>query len=456
MTTPPTPPEDSPFRPDVDTGTEVEPVEDPIPADADVKGSGGFAEPEVIESGQDTTVPEIEASSEAEIEESAEFDAFDGFEQGGTARFVIDDDGGGDAPDRVMSGQVAGRSKVSLFLLPLLGLLVGAGLTLGALSVAGVFEEEPPPIVVEPTDDTSLAALVARRAVPSIVTVQVTAPDGDGSGSGVVLSADGFILTNTHVVGDATVIEVVLSNQRTYVATLVGADRLTDVAVVRIDAPDLVPIEIGDISTVEIGDPAIAVGNPLGLRGGPSVTSGIISAFDRTLMVDPSEDFRLYGLLQTDAPITRGSSGGALLDANARLLGLTTAIGLSDVGAEGLGFAVPVTTVIEVANELIENGEVNHAFLGIRAQTNYVEASDGAKIPNGTTVETLLDESAIESAGALVGDVITSIDGYAIVTLDELISVLRGRRAGEIVGVDILRDGQSLSIEVTLDRHPEN
>ncbi len=356
---------------------------------------------------------------------------------------------------------------------PFLGVLVGAGVTYGALTWSGALDvDEPPPASPQLPPPTAIAqnpititpgdaglervSAVAAKAIPSIVTVEVSGTDASGidvqgSGSGVVFRSDGYIVTNNHVVEDADEINVVFSDGRSYQANVVGTDPLTDLALIRVDATGLVPIDIGDVDSLEIGDLAIAVGNPLGLGGGPSVTSGIVSAFDRTLQVGAPTG-QLYGLIQTDAPITRGSSGGALLDENGELIGITTAIGVSDVGAEGLGFAVPVNMVMLVAQDLLASGEVQHAFLGIRGDTAFDDAADGAVIPIGAEIVEILPDSAVGQAGARQGDIIVALDGETIITMEQLVANMRNRRAGETVQVLIQRDAELVTIELTLDR----
>jgi S1-C subfamily serine protease len=294
---------------------------------------------------------------------------------------------------------------------------------------------------------------------PSIVTVEVgngSGVDGlaAGTGSGVVFSDDGYVLTNNHVVEDADFVRVILLDGRIYQADIVGTDPLTDVAVIRVDAPDLKPIELANIANVRVGDPAIAIGNPLGLRGGPSVTSGIVSAFNRRLTVTATEE--LYGLIQTDAPITRGSSGGALLDGEGRLIGITTAIGVSDVGAEGLGFAVPVNIVVGIAEDLIADGEVQHAFLGIVGENAFELTEDNARLPTGARIASVEPDSAIGAAGAQPGDTIVTLDGASVANMNELVAMLRTYRAGETVSVALLRGDETVEILVTLDRRPDD
>lgn len=191
---------------------------------------------------------------------------------------------------------------------------------------------------------------VAAEVVDSVVTVDVAIDvrgrgELTGSGSGIVLDDDGTIVTNAHVVEDATRVTVTLADGTTADATVVGIDSAQDLAVLDIDATGLSPISLGTTDGLAVGDPVIAVGNPLGLDGGPSVTTGIVSALGRVL---EESDVSLQGVIQTDAAITEGSSGGALLDGEGRLIGVTTAVGVSSVGVEGIGFAIPVETVTTV------------------------------------------------------------------------------------------------------------
>lgn len=356
-----------------------------------------------------------------------------------------------------------------------LGGLIGSLLTVAALSAAGVFSEPDPvttttttvsvePAAAEvtipiPIEGTTAVAVIAELVRPSIVTVEVGDGNGTdaspaGTGSGVIYSEDGYVLTNNHVVQDAEFVRVVFLDGRIYQAEVVGTDPLTDVAVIKVAAPNLKPIELANIADVRIGDPAIAIGNPLGLRGGPSVTSGIVSAFNRTLTVTTTEE--LFGLIQTDAPITRGSSGGALLDGQGRLIGITTAIGVSDVGAEGLGFAVPVNIVVGVAEDLIANGEVNHAFLGIVGENAFELTDDNARLPTGARIASIEPGSAIGAAGAQAGDTIVTLDDALIANMNELVAMLRTHRAGDTVEVGLLRDDETITVSVILDRRPDD
>lgn len=357
----------------------------------------------------------------------------------------------------------------------MLGGFVGAAVLVGAMWAAGVFDADTAPAtpaatsatVVEVTEivtqdgGSTTAAAVGRKVVPSVVTVEigVTAPDGEfdafAKGSGVVLSATGEIVTNDHVIQGADEIRVVLQDGRILPAELRGTDVLTDLAVVTVDTTDLVPIELGTTSGLVIGDTAIAVGNPLGLQGGASLTVGVVSAFDREVTVAEGANGRLYGMIQTDAPITRGSSGGALVDAQGRLIGITTAIGVSDAGAEGIGFAIPTELVTRITDEILETGDVHHAFLGVSLQ-NFFEEQNGSKIPAGATITSIEPDTGADAATLDVGDRIVFIDADPIVTGEDVVNGLRRYRVGDTVALTIVRNDQTLIIDVVLGERPED
>jgi S1-C subfamily serine protease len=342
--------------------------------------------------------------------------------------------------------------------------LAGAGAAL-AVSLALQDPSAPPGVtvvervetqLVTPSGELTAVAAVARQVVPSIVTVEVSLGGGDefvadASGSGVVYDPIGHIVTNSHVVQDAVALRVVFADGRTYDAELIGRDPLTDVAVLRVAAVGLTPILIGSSRDLSIGDQAIAVGSPLGLEGGPSVTTGVLSAFDRRVRTVNSE---LFGMLQTDAPITRGSSGGALVDGAGRLIGITTAFGVSDVGAEGLGFAIPVELVMRVADDIIETGVASHAFLGISGSTHFETLADGALAPAGVEVAGVIPGTAADLGGIDSGDIILTVGGEPVTTLDGLVIRLRFFRVGDSVVVQVLRGVDAVAISIVLLERP--
>ena len=295
------------------------------------------------------------------------------------------------------------------------------------------------PAVAELTSPTD-ATVVGAAVIPSIVTVEVGSSSGTtftqaGSGSGVVLDDSGHIITNHHVVEVGDAARVVLSDGRVYEAELVGSDPLTDLAVLRISTTDLVPIALGSTDDLVVGSPAIAIGSPLGLEGGPSLSVGVVSALGREVQTGP--DTILYGMIQTDAPITSGSSGGSLVDETGALIGITTAVGVSSIGVEGIGFATPVEIVERITTELITTGSVSHGLLGIGGATAYDDTGDGGFVPVGVTVRSVSPDSPASASGIVVDDVITAINGTAVLTMDELITALRRVGAGDSVAVSL-------------------
>ena len=342
--------------------------------------------------------------------------------------------------------------------LPVAAAVVAAGF--GGGLIAASLQDEPAPVVVQQARPERVitaqpaaatiapdTAAVGATVIPSIVTVEVgTDTNGTftvaGSGSGVVLDEVGNIATNDHVVSGGSAARVILSDGRIYDAELIGTDPLTDLAVLRISADELTPIALGSTDDLAIGTPAIAVGSPLGLEGGPSLSVGVLSALGREVQTGP--ETILYGMLQTDAPITSGSSGGSLVDADGKLIGITTAVGVSAIGVEGIGFATPVEIVERVTSEIIATGSVSHALLGIGGDTAYDATTDGGSAPVGVDVREVTAASAADAAGIIVGDVITAVDGTAVLTMDELITALRRVGAGDVVEIS-LSDGRTVT-----------
>ena len=357
-------------------------------------------------------------------------------------------------PDRT----VKPRRRRTWMILPVALAVAAAGFAGG---VAGAhFQQDETPVVVEqaqparvitarPVSVTATpdTATVGAAVIPSIVTVEVGSESNGafvpaGSGSGVILDTSGNIATNDHVVEGGTAARVILSDGRIYEADLIGTDPLTDLAVLNISATDLSPIAFGTTDDLTIGTPAIAIGSPLGLEGGPSLSVGVVSALGREVQTGPQTI--LYGMIQTDAPITSGSSGGSLVDADGALIGITTAVGVSNIGVEGIGFATPVEIVERVTTEIIATGSVSHALLGIAGETAYDTTEDGGSAPVGVDVREVTPGSAADGAGIAVGDVITAVDGINVLTMDELITALRRVGGGESINIS-LSDGRAVT-----------
>jgi serine protease Do len=320
-----------------------------------------------------------------------------------------------------------------------------------------------------PRVDSTEIVSIAELATKTIVQVQVgNMSEGgeflpNGGGSGVVISDDGLIMTNHHVIDNSTQVRVVFEDGRMYESEIIGSDRLTDIGLLKISASNLVPISIGNSDVLKVGDLAVAIGHPLTLGAAPTVTTGVVSALERRLDVGGeamNSGVTLFGLIQTDAPITRGSSGGALINSNGELIGITTAIATADVGAEGLGFAVPVNLALGIADDLLKEGRILHAFLGILGAQHFDTAEDGARVFSGVIIQELYGPGnevfAIGKAGALAGDIIKKINGVNVKTLDGLITVLRQKRAGDTVEIEILRNSQTITLVFELDLRPSD
>ena len=280
---------------------------------------------------------------------------------------------------------------------------------------------------------------------------------GGGSGSGVIFRANGYILTNNHVVEDADSIIVVLADGREREAELIGTDRITDLAVVRIEEHGLPTAPLADVSNLRAGDWVIAIGNALGLRGSPTVTLGIVSALGRTIF---SGDTTLFDLIQTDAAINPGNSGGPLVNLQGEVVGINTAVlrgTNSGTEAQGIGFAVSMDTAIPVADEIVANGRVIWPWLGVGvADVNAVTAAEmGLSVRRGVLVSNVTSEGPAEQAGIQAEDVIIALGGQEINNLRDLQRILRTEYdPGQQITVTVDRKGQSLEFQVTLEEFP--
>lgn len=302
---------------------------------------------------------------------------------------------------------------------------------------------------------TSEVAAKASPSVVEIVTESTTTQYGmfggtytsQAAGSGVIISTDGYIITNNHVVEDANSITVTTYDNKEYSATLIGTDETSDIAVIKIDASDLTAATIGDSSKIEAGDTAVVIGNPLGTLGG-TVTDGIISSPSREMVINNQS----MELIQTNAEINSGNSGGGMFDGNGNLIGIVNAkdSGTTSSGTviEGIGFAIPINTAMNVADELMKYGEVvDRATLGVYLQevsSSYYNYTPGLYI-TGTA-----DGSGAEKAGLRAYDRIVSADGNDISSQSDLTKVLRDKKVGDTISLTIERNGKQMDVEVTL------
>jgi putative serine protease PepD len=287
---------------------------------------------------------------------------------------------------------------------------------------------------------------IAERMRPAIVQIEVEGDNLKASGSGVILRSDGHVLTNQHVVEGANDITVVMSDGTEHKGKLVGGDMDSDIAVIKIEGGSFPTAVLGTATNLKVGNQALAIGSPLGLAGGPSLSVGVVSALGR--QVDSSDGPPLLDMIQTDAPIAPGSSGGALCDSTGAVIGITTAIAVSDVGAEGLGFATPIDIARDVAEQLITTGKVVHVWLGI-------EGEDGLNNA-GALVRKVRAGSPAADAGVKERDVITSVEDRKITSMAGLVVALRSRKPGQVVKLGLVRDGKPVTVQATLVERPRN
>jgi len=275
-----------------------------------------------------------------------------------------------------------------------------------------------------------------------------------GQGSGFIISKDGYILTNNHVVGDADKITVKMHDGRELEGKLIGADPKSEVAVIKVDATDLPILELGDSSTLEIGEWVIAVGNPFGLS--ETLTVGVVSAKGRSnLRIAEYEDF-----IQTDAAINPGNSGGPLLDIDGRVIGINTAIFSQSGGYMGIGFAIPINMAKSIKNQLVEDGKVVRGFLGVRLNREEVDAdmakSFGLEEAGGVLIAELIKGSPAEAAGIEAGDIITKVNGEKVSDNGSFRNKVAMIEPGTKVNFTVFRDGKEKTIEVRIGTFPED
>ena len=344
-----------------------------------------------------------------------------------------------------------------------------AGASVGVLSNGGFgFNSVVQPQVVNigNTDNTRSVTAVAAKALQSVVTIEVSGSDGGGSGSGVIISDDGYVVTNSHVVtlsgtDSSTDVRVTLADGRLYPAELIGTDPIMDIAVIRIKAENLVAIEWADSSALAVGDEAIAIGAPLGLEN--TVTDGVVSALNRSITISNDGDgFYFDGpegqqsaisqalslpVIQTDASINPGNSGGALLNAEGNLIGINVAIASSgsSAGSIGVGFALPSNLVKRIANELIESGTSRHGRMG--AMVSSVIEDTGVV---GALVREVDAGSPAAAAGLKANDVITVFNGIPIRNEIDVTAQVRSLVPGTTVDMVVVRDGTSRTLTVTV------
>ncbi len=322
-------------------------------------------------------------------------------------------------------------------------LAVGVGVGFGA-AVGADFRAAPPAYAQQEGEEASVVR-VARQVTPAVVSVTTPA----GGGSGVIIRADGVILTNAHVVGNSRQVEIGLANGQRLSGRVLGGDPSIDIAVVDVDGTGLPTAALGNSDQLQVGQTAIAIGNPLALER--TVTRGIVSALNRN-----QEEIGLDELIQTDAAINLGNSGGPLLDSRGRVVGINTAIlrgdALGGPGAEGLGFAIPINLASDVARQVLETGRVRRAFIGIRYGDLSPEMAREFDLPveRGIIIMEVQPGSPAAQAGIRRGDIITRMDDTPINSMGELRRAIRERAPGDQVSLAGVRPDGPFTVRVRL------
>jgi len=327
------------------------------------------------------------------------------------------------------------------------GALIGAGggaATYAALS-SGKGQTVVRQVTVNDSQPTSSGGNLSVQSIYRLAykgVVEIAASQGQGSG--FVYDGDGHIVTNAHVVGGASSVSVKFWNGKSYPAQVVGTDASTDLAVLKVNAPvsELFPLSLGDSTKLVVGDPVVAIGSPFGLEG--TVTSGIVSALHRE-MTSPNQ-FAIDNSIQTDAAINHGNSGGPLLNSQGKVVGITSQIESNSGGNEGVGFAIPSSTVGSIAAQLISSGKAQHAFLGVVLRDSSSQA--------GATISQVRAGTPAARANLRAGDVITAAGGKPIASASELRAVINAHRPGDTISITYRRGGQSHTVNVKLAARP--
>ena len=311
---------------------------------------------------------------------------------------------------------------------------------------------------------------VASKVLPSIVGIEVTydvnsfwgSTTGSASGSGIIISEDGYIITNNHVISaessssfyeitKATDLKVKLYNDDTeYKATVVGTDAYTDLAVIKIDATGLTPATLGNSDEVKVGEYVMALGNPIGMDF--TVTAGIVSAVNREVQASNNSS---YVAIQTDAAINSGNSGGALVNSRGEVIGINT-LKISGNGIEGIGFAIPISSTLDVIEQLKDHQNVKRPFIGISGEAISSEVAELYSLPKGVSVKSVIKDSPAEKAGIKKGDIITKIEGKEITSVPELNRIKNTHKIGDVVTLTLLRSGKEEDVQVTLEEEPKD
>ena len=315
------------------------------------------------------------------------------------------------------------------------------------------------PVVVSAPASNGAAGEVEQAAqalLPEVVEIDVQTPQGRGTGSGVIMRSDGYILTNAHVAGNATAITVVLSSGERLTGRLVGADTNSDIAVVKVDRTSLPAATFATSGEVKVGQSVVAVGSPFGLSG--SVTTGIVSALNRVVSGAGDGSGQIVGAIQTDAAINPGNSGGALADEAGRVIGINTAIATNGADANaGVGFAIPATQALGVAEKLIAGQPIETPYIGVSGSeqiTDQLAQQFGLGNRSGALVQQVAPGGPADRAGIRRGDLVVKLNGADVRNWDQLVVATRAATVGKPVQVVVVRDGKELTLDLTPTARP--
>ena len=336
------------------------------------------------------------------------------------------------------------RQLVPLAALAAAGVIGGIG---GGAIVAAT-DAEPATVTADapatPTaSSSSSVASVYRRAIKGVVKVFASSGAGQGTGSGFVIDDEGHVVTNQHVVDGATTVSVTFDDGTEADARVLGADPSTDVALLKIEGShDLSPLPLGSAASLEIGDPVIAIGSPFGLDG--TLTTGVVSGLDREIQAP--DGFGIAGVIQTDAALNQGNSGGPLLDAEGRVIGINSQIQSESGGNDGIGYAVPIETVREIVAQLKESGSVEHAYLGV----SLTDAEDGGALLD------VVEGAPADDGGLQDGDIVVTADGKPVEDGEDLRDAVSASDPGDELELEVKRGGKTEQVTVELGSRPDS
>ncbi|MGF7184015.1 serine protease Do [Desulfitispora alkaliphila] len=362
-----------------------------------------------------------------------------------------------------------GRSRWGSFMLMLLGAIAGSLIALFLVFNIPYFANQlsppevedrgqvlPPVIPSQPPEGQWPVVEIAEKVGPAVVGItnvqEVRGFFGSpraGNGSGVIFDQEGYVVTNYHVIEGAREVIVTIDEERSYPAEVIGADRSTDLAVLKIDADNLPVARFGNSHEVKVGELAVAIGNPLGPNFARSVTSGVISALDRELEI---QDLR-FNLIQTDAAINPGNSGGALVNRSGEVIGINSAK-IATAQVEGMGFAIPISSAKPIIDELIEQGYVSRPYIGIVGQEITEQQSQWYDLPKGIFITEVEPGGPAQRAGIRAEDIIVAIDDNKLTSFDDLKAQMDKRKPGDELTVGLIRKGESLKVTVELGERP--